>query len=152
MSKIIQAKDILKAKNYVQTKFDTNGFLSVVGKYFMESDVNAVLRVLSERFADIDPDNEDEKQFRDYYKLGKITQSDIDRGYLPVLEEVPFECTNCVSKESYWNSVYQGYYRPRIVVDRPFVRNAVFALRTLAGYNVEPVRKRGKTHYEVTLI
>ena len=136
----------------MQTKVDTNGFLSVVGKYFIESDVNAVLRILSERFADIDPDNEDEKQFRDYYKLGKITQSDIDRGYLPVLEEVPFECTNCVSKESYWNSVYQGYYRPRIVVDRPFVRNAVFALRTLAGYNVEPVRKRGETHYEVTLI
>ena len=152
MTKIIQAKDILKAKNYVHTKFDTNGFLAVIGKYFMENDVNAVLCILSERFADISPDSDAEKWFRDYFKRGTITQADIDRGYLPVLESVPFEESNSTSEDSYRKDVEQGYYCPHIIVDKPFVRNAVFALRTLAGYNVESVRKRGETHYEVTLV
>jgi hypothetical protein len=157
MTKFIQAKDILKAKNFIQNRFDTNGFLNEVAQFFLENEVNATLYILSERFVDIDPDNESQKEYRIEYQKGIITQEDKDKGYKAVMETIAFDQSHYKDWGDsginyYWRDVEQGYFRPRIIIDKPFVRNAVFALRTLAGYTVERVRKRGETHYEVTLV
>lgn len=148
MSKIIQAKDILKAKNYVQNKFDTQGFLKDVAEYFMSHDVSATLKIYQERFADL-PDIESDE-------YGCINSNAKRKGYCAYLNPPLFKDSGYAGMkyglEYYRKSLEDGSYAPRIYIDKPFVRNAVFALRTLAGYNVEPVRKRGETHYEVTLI
>lgn len=143
MSKFIQAKDILKAKNYVQNKFDTNGFLQDVAEYFMSRDINATFTIYPQRFADV-PDN-------DSTEFGSINMEAKKKGYCQCLYPPCFEDTIYADMPG-GLEMYRKYYEPCIYIDEPFLKNSVFTLRTLAGYNVESFRKYGMTCYRISLI
>lgn len=60
MTKIISAQSILKQKGFVQNKFDANGFMRVVGEYFLANEVESKLLLLPFRFLDIKVDKEND--------------------------------------------------------------------------------------------
>lgn len=60
MTKMISAQQILKQKGYVQSKFDTNGFMNAVAQYFIDNDVESKLLLFPFRFLDIKVDKEND--------------------------------------------------------------------------------------------
>lgn len=159
MSKFIQAKDILKMKNFSQTNFDTDGFLSDVADFFIKHDVGDELLVRTERFVSKCWDDESFIQTAKEFDEDVITEEDRRRGYKYVPDKIPFEKTHFFGGpqpydrfDDYFEYMSRGLCVPHLVVDEPYVKNAVFALSVLAGYVVKKTRVKKETIYEVTLV
>lgn len=127
MGKILTAQDLLKEKGYVEEKFDTNGFLQCVGNWFKEHEVKDKLIIRPKRF--IEMDNPPKGGWKDMTNVEEWL-----KGYPQLSQLVIIETRQNV---------------PFIWVDEPFIKNAVFTLKTMAGYTV---KKAKKGCYEITLL
>lgn len=127
MGKIVTAQDLLKEKGYIEEKFDTNGFLQCVANWFREHDVKDKLIIRQKRF--IEMDNPPKGGWKD--------MTNIDQW----LASLPWEQALCITQK--------GQAVPFIWVDEPYLRNATFTLKNMAGFVVSQ-QKRGI--YEVSLL
>lgn len=127
MVKLVQASDLLREKGYVEEKFDTNGFLQCVANWFREHEVKDKLLIRPKRF--IEMDNPPKGGWKD--------MTDIEE-WFPSLRW-----------EQQLILVQKGQDFPFIFVDEPFIKNAVFTLKTMAGYTVKRAKKGC---YEITLL
>lgn len=130
MARITTAQDILKAKGYKSTKFDTNGFLQAVGAYFLEHDVKAKLAIVSLRFLDVPYDG----------GCLALTSDERTAGWKARLE---MDC------DGEWKEFAEKMFHPHVVVDAPYYTNALALLQVMGGYVVE---KNGKKAATVALI
>lgn len=159
----MSAQAILRKKGYVPRKFDTNGFMEAVAKYFLENSIESRLLLLGERFVDLPdiPDDfdgtKDEKLSRCWYD---IRISDKARGFKAEYEKDEDGNLVYVTKltpnmrEVFCNF---GALRARIIIDKPYLKNAASLLSVMGGYVVEKTRLSTDlgSHwdgYEVTLI
>lgn len=136
--KITTARDILKQKGIVLSKFDTNGFLGLVADFFLRNDPKGTLRVVAK----------DMYGRPDYPEGGYMdfTNTDFDTIYDRMEDKKdPFTYYDFLDVTNKFNLGY--VYVPTIFVDKPFEKNVVFALRTLGGYVV----KKEKGKYIVSL-
>lgn len=127
MGKIVTAQDLLKEKGYIEEKFDTNGFLQCVTNWFREHEVKDKLIIRQKRF--IEMDNPPKGGWKD--------MTNIDQW----LASLPWEQALCITQK--------GQAVPFIWVDEPYLRNATFTLKNMAGFVVSR-QKRGV--YEVSLL
>lgn len=165
MNKIISAKQILKEKGYVQKKFDTEGFMNAVAKFFIENDTKIHLHLFSLRFLDVPTEEEIDKRIkdfpdsgRDYYNPFQITDEDKELGWKA---HTAFnEAGEIVWAREMLNQDYslfkymcgQGYIAPHIVIDKPFFENAAGLLRVMGGFIVEKETTKRRKSYDVTLV
>lgn len=131
--KITTAKDILKQKGVVLSKFDTNGFLELVADFFLRNDPKKTLRVIAK----------DMYGRPDYPKDGymDLTNTDFDT-ICDRMEDKkdPFSFADFQDATEYFGIFLK--HEPTIFVDEPFEKNVIFALRALGGYVVK--KKQGK--------
>ena len=127
MGKIITAQDLLKEKGYIEEKFDTNGFLQCVANWFREHEVKDKLIIRQKRF--IEMDNPPKGGWKD--------MTDVEEW----LKDLPWENRLCI--------ISKGQATPFIWVDEPYLKNATFTLKNMAGFVVSR-QKRGV--YEVSLL
>lgn len=127
MGKIITAQDLLKEKGYIEEKFDTNGFLQCVANWFREHEVKDKLIIRQKRF--IEMDNPPKGGWKD--------MTDVEE-WFPSLRW-----------EQQLILVQKGQDVPFIWVDEPYLKNATFTLKNMAGFVVSR-QKRGV--YEVSLL
>ena len=127
MGKIVTAQDLLKEKGYVEEKFDTNGFLQCVANWFREHEVKDKLIIRQKRFIEMDNPP----------KGGWIDMTNVEEW----LKDLPWENRLCI--------ISKGQAVPFIWVDEPYLRNATFTLKNMAGFVVSR-QKRGV--YEVSLL
>lgn len=127
MGKILTAQDLLKEKGYIEEKFDTNGFLQCVADWFREHDVKDKLIIRPKRFIEMD----------NHPKGGWLDMTNVDEWIV----SLPWEQALCITQK--------GQDRPFLWVDEPFVKNAVFTLKTMAGY---VVKRAKKGCYEISLL
>lgn len=127
MGKIITAQDLLKEKGYIEEKFDTNGFLQCVANWFREHEVKDKLIIRQKRF--IEMDNPPKGGWKD--------MTDVEEW----LKDLPWENRLCI--------ISKGQAVPFIWVDEPYLKNATFTLKNMAGFVVSR-QKRGV--YEVSLL
>ena len=127
MGKIVTAQDLLKEKGYVEEKFDTNGFLQCVANWFREHEVKDKLIIRQKRF--IEMDNPPKGGWKDMTNIEQW------------LASLPWEQALCITQK--------GQAVPFIWVDEPYLRNATFTLKNMAGFVVSR-QKRGV--YEVSLL
>lgn len=179
MSKIIQASDILRQKGFVQTKFDTNGFINAVGKFFLANPVESKLLLVPYRFLDIKVHGDDPCDVVTQADLR--TMSEADKISFSTMEGI----TSCNPFDVEWYERLLGYKAqtemkdgepeyvrrmirynfegfqaqkdagilfPRIIIDKPFFENAAHLLRVMGGYIVEKRMKKRCKLYWVTLI
>lgn len=179
MTKIISAQSILRQKGFVKKKFDTNGFMEEVGKYFLQNPVESKLLLIPYRFLDIqvigdDPcdvvKQEDLKDMTDADKISFNNMEGITRrnpfnvkwnehllGYKAQTEmdgDEPRYIRDLIRYdfENFQAQKEAGILFPRMIVDKPFFENAAGALRIMGGYIVEKRVKRRCKMYWVTLI
>lgn len=126
MAKFIQAESLLKEKNYVQPKFNSSLFMNIVTEYFRKRDVSAILRIVSARF------------------IGNNLFTDEDRanGFTPLRFGDDYVRIKQIGVE------VPEIYRDTIVVDEPYLKNAVFTLENLCGFIV----KKQKFMYKISLV
>lgn len=169
--KILSAQQLLKLKGFEVNKFNTNLFMQDVANYFLKNEVSAKLLLLPLRFVDVpneeNPDTnplhiteEDRKNGFKTQTKPKEPPKDKDemeaweciRGFRTEMNwEFAYDLRNCNYSE-YANERERQILVPRIVIDKPFLGNAVHTLRLLGGYVVEQkVRKRLKT-YDISLL
>ena len=127
MGKIVTAQDLLKEKGYIEEKFDTNGFLQCVANWFREHEVKDKLIIRQKRF--IEMDNPPKGGWKDMTNIEQW------------LASLPWEQALCITQK--------GQAVPFIWVDEPYLRNATFTLKNMAGFVVSR-QKRGV--YEVSLL
>ena len=127
MGKILTAQDLLKEKGYIEEKFDTNGFLQCVADWFREHDVKDKLIIRPKRFIEMDNPP----------KGGWLDMTNVDEWIV----SLPWEQQLLM--------LQKGTAVPFIWVDEPFVKNAVFTLKTMAGY---VVKRAKKGCYEISLL
>jgi hypothetical protein len=127
MGKMLTAQDLLKEKGYVEEKFDTNGFLQCVANWFREHEVKDKLLIRPKRF--IEMDNPPKGGWKDMTNIEE---------WLPSLQW-----------EQQLILVQKGQDFPFIFIDEPFIKNAVFTLKTMAGYTVKRAKKGC---HEITLL
>ena len=127
MGKIVTAQDLLKEKGYIEEKFDTNGFLQCVANWFREHEVKDKLIIRQKRF--IEMDNPPKGGWKD--------MTDVEE-WFPSLRW-----------EQQLILVQKGQAVPFIWVDEPYLKNATFTLKNMAGFVVSR-QKRGV--YEVSLL
>ena len=127
MGKIVTAQDLLKEKGYVEEKFDTNGFLQCVANWFREHEVKDKLLIRPKRF--IEMDNPPKGGWKDMTYVEE---------WFPSLRW-----------EQQLILVQKGQAVPFIWVDEPYLKNATFTLKNMAGFVVSR-QKRGV--YEVSLL
>ena len=127
MGKIVTAQDLLKEKGYVEEKFDTNGFLQCVANWFREHEVKDKLIIRQKRFIEMDNPP----------KGGWIDMTNVEEW----LKDLPWENRLCI--------ISKGQAVPFIWVGEPYLRNATFTLKNMAGFVVSR-QKRGV--YEVSLL
>ena len=127
MGKIVTAQDLLKEKGYVEEKFDTNGFLQCVANWFREHEVKDKLIIRQKRFIEMDNPP----------KGGWIDMTNVEEW----LKDLPWERQLCIASK--------GQAVPFIWVGEPYLRNATFTLKNMAGFVVSR-QKRGV--YEVSLL
>jgi hypothetical protein len=123
------AKEILSAKGYVQKSFPTNDFLLEVADFFRDHDISDALYIYTSRFIDRYDDAE-------FY----INRS-FDNKWL---YDIPFE-----RFEEYF---YKGIAVPNFLVDEPYVKNVVFALKTIGGFVVKKEKVMKIPRYKITLL
>lgn len=127
MGKILTAQDLLKEKGYIEEKFDTNGFLQCVANWFREHEVKDKLIIRQKRFIEMDNPP----------KGGWIDMTNVEQW----LVSLPWEQALCVTQK--------GQDKPFLWVDEPYLKNATFTLKNMAGFVVSR-QKRGV--YEVSLL
>lgn len=127
MGKILTAQDLLKEKGYIEEKFDTNGFLQCVADWFRSHNIEDKLLIRPKRF--IEMDNPPKGGWKD------MTNVDEWIGSLPWEQQLLM--------------LQKGTAVPFIWIDEPFVKNAVFTLKTIAGYVVKRAKKGS---YEISLL
>lgn len=127
MGKIVTAQDLLKEKGYIEEKFDTNGFLQCVSDWFRSHNIEDKLLIRPKRF--IEMDNPPKGGWKDMTNVEEWFST------------LPWEKQLLLSQ--------RGQNVPFIFVDKPFVKNAIFALKTMAGYTI---KKGKKGCYEVSLL
>lgn len=127
MGKILTAQDLLKEKGYIEEKFDTNGFLQCVADWFRSHNIEDKLLIRPKRF--IEMDNPPKGGWKD------MTNVDEWIGSLPWEQQLLM--------------LQKGTAVPFIWIDEPFVKNAVFTLKTIAGY---VVKRAKKGVYEISLL
>ncbi len=163
MKKIISAEDILKAKGYKADKFDTDGFMAAVAQFFIDNEVKDKLLIVSNRFLDVMTD-EEYAAYRPtvwipeltdrYHYYWRLTDEERTRGWKD--QSAVTETGGALFVQELWDAGHskpEGTYeldRPRIVVDSPYYKNALFLLQTMAGYTVE--KRRKKNGYETALV
>ena len=130
MGKIVTAQDLLKEKGYVEEKFDTNGFLQCVVDWFREHDVKDKLIIRPKRFIEMDNPP----------KGGWIDMTNVKEWF----EALPWEQQFCIA------SARQAV--PFLFVDKPFIKNAVFTLKTMAGFVVNKSKGGPRGVYEGSLL
>ena len=127
MGKILTAQDLLKEKGYIEEKFDTNGFLQCVANWFREHEVKDKLIIRQKRF--IEMDNPPKGGWKDMTNIEQW------------LASLPWEQALCITQK--------GQDKPFLWVDEPYLKNATFTLKNMAGFVVSR-QKRGV--YEVSLL
>lgn len=127
MGKILTAQDLLKEKGYIEEKFDTNGFLQCVADWFRSHNIEDKLIIRPKRFIEMDNPP----------KGGWLDMTNVDEWIVPL----PWEQQLLM--------LQKGTAVPFIWVDEPFVKNAVFTLKTMAGY---VVKRAKKGVYEISLL
>lgn len=127
MGKILTAQDLLKEKGYIEEKFDTNGFLQCVADWFRSHNIEDKLLIRPKRFIEMDNPP----------KGGWIDMTNVDEWIV----SLPWEQQLLM--------LQKGTAVPFIWVDEPFVKNAVFTLKTMAGY---VVKRAKKGVYEISLL
>ena len=127
MGKILTAQDLLKEKGYIEEKFDTNGFLQCVADWFRSHNIEDKLLIRPKRFIEMDNPP----------KGGWLDMTNVDEWIV----SLPWEQQLLM--------LQKGTAVPFIWVDEPFVKNAVFTLKTMAGYVVKRARKGC---YEISLL
>lgn len=127
MGKILTAQDLLKEKGYIEEKFDTNGFLQCVADWFRSHNIEDKLIIRPKRFIEMDNPP----------KGGWVDMTNVDEwiGSLPWEQQLLM--------------LQKGTAVPFVWVDEPFVKNAVFTLKTMAGY---VVKRAKKGVYEISLL
>lgn len=169
--KILSAQQLLKQKGFEVSKFDTNLFMQDVAEYFLRSDVSAKLLLLPLRFVEI-PDKEDSEEnplriTNEDRKNGFKTQTQLEtppkyKKYMKEWERRKFfvdgsELSYVFDLHDYNNHEYysekrRGILVPRIIIDKPFIGNAVHTLRFIGGYVAEQkIRQKLKT-YDISLL
>lgn len=169
--KILSAQQLLKLKGFEVNKFNTNLFMQDVANYFLKNEVSAKLLLLPLRFVDVPneenpetnplhiteenrkngfktqtkpqepPEDKDERRKWEHQR-SFTTGWDLEYGY-----ELSY-----YNYDEYESECERQIMVPRIVIDKPFIGNAVHTLRLLGGYVVEQkVRKRLKT-YDISLL
>ena len=161
MKGIISAQTILKQKGYVQTKFDTPGFMNAVAEFFMRSSVKAKLLLVPVRFLDIVPNEIDEEGnvienndydiFNENIDKGWSDQSQTKDGYIVWARKLS-DSMYPHDFEAFQNMYNQGLIACRIIIDKPYFENAAFMLRSMGGYTVEKTTKSRRKLYTVTLV
>lgn len=140
VTKFVRAQDILKEKGFKAPPFDTAGFQNAVVEFFRKNDVSSRLSIISVRFLDYEDAPEcgfaasTESVYNDYLGPGfdKYIFPHFLGGYFGGFEE--YVCS------------------PYIIVDEPYVTNAV-ALLKMAGFIVSRKHKWLKHYaYTVTLV
>lgn len=140
VTKLVRAQDILKEKGFKASPFDTAGFQNAVVEFFRKNDVSERLSIISVRFLDYEDAPEcgfaasTEGVYNDYLGPGfdKYIFPHFLGGYFGGTEE--YVCS------------------PYIIVDEPYVTNAV-ALLKMAGFIVSRKHKWLKhDSYTVTLV
>lgn len=156
MTKIISAQSILKEKGYVQNKFDTNGFMQVVAKFFLDNSVESKLLLVPYRFLDIKRDRgegfDTENPLRitpEEEKLGYKDQTAKNEIGEPAYVRWGFEND---FEELRLEQEYGIAFDPRIIIDKPFFENAAATLRLMGGYVVEKQMMKRRKVYWVTLV
>lgn len=149
MGKIISAQSILKQKGFQQTKFDTAGFMDAVAQFFIRNEVSASLRLLGvsfiqypdmpddQEFSDDDPNLDMDIHMSDKKKGWKDQYEEDEDGDLLYVKKIPFDIMK--------TDLDMGILGPRILVDKPFLKNAASLLRLMGGYVVE--KKKSKSFY-----
>ncbi|KGF24866.1 hypothetical protein [Prevotella histicola] len=127
MGKILTAQDLLKEKGYIEEKFDTNGFLQCVADWFRSHNIEDKLIIRPKRFIEMDNPPKD----------GWLDMTNVDEWIV----SLPWEQQLLM--------LQKGTAVPFIWVDEPFVKNAVFTLKTMAGY---VVKRAKKGVYEISLL
>ena len=127
MGKILTAQDLLKEKGYIEEKFDTNGFLQCVADWFRSHNIEDKLIIRPKRFIEMDNPP----------KGGWLDMTNVDEWIV----SLPWEQQLLM--------LQKGTAVPFIWVDEPFVKNAVFTLKTMAGY---VVKRAKKGVYEISLL
>lgn len=127
MGKIVTAQDLLKEKGYIEEKFDTNGFLQCVSDWFRSHNIEDKLLIRPKRF--IEMDNPPKGGWKDMTNVEEWFST------------LPWEKQLLLSQ--------RGQNVPFIFIDKPFVKNAIFALKTMAGYTI---KKGKKGCYEISLL
>ena len=127
MGKILTAQDLLKEKGYIEEKFDTNGFLQCVADWFRSHNIEDKLLIRPKRFIEMDNPP----------KGGWLDMTNVDEWIV----SLPWEQQLLM--------LQKGTAVPFIWVDEPFVKNAVFTLKTMAGY---VVKRAKKGCYEISLL
>ena len=128
VTKFVRAQDILKEKGFKASPFDTAGFQNAVVEFFRKNDVSERLSIISVRFLDYEDAPEcgfaasTEGVYNDYLGPGfdKYIFPHFLGGYFGGTEE--YVCS------------------PYIIVDEPYVTNAV-ALLKMAGFIVSRKHK-----------
>lgn len=127
MGKILTAQDLLKEKGYIEEKFDTNGFLQCVADWFRSHNIEDKLIIRPKRFIEMDNPP----------KGGWVDMTNVEEWIV----SLPWEQQLLM--------LQKGTAVPFIWVDEPFVKNAVFTLKTMAGY---VVKRAKKGVYEISLL
>lgn len=127
MGKILTAQDLLKEKGYIEEKFDTNGFLQCVADWFRSHNIEDKLIIRPKRFIEMDNPP----------KGGWLDMTNVDEWIV----SLPWEQQLLM--------LQKGTAVPFIWIDEPFVKNAVFTLKTIAGY---VVKRAKKGVYEISLL
>jgi hypothetical protein len=158
MTKIISASAILKQKGFVQKKFDTSGFMNAVAQYFLKNQISSHLYLFEFSFVEF-PDCDSEEELQDEYNrcsVFRVFNADKEVGWKA---ECDFnEDGNLVYATQYpYTTVMDmrdmGILLPRILIDKPFFKNAAEMLRLMGGYVVEKKKiKRYINAYDVSLI
>lgn len=158
MTKIISANAILKEKGFIKKKFDTSGFMNAVALYFMNNHINSHLYLFECSFVDY-PDCDSEKDLTkeiDMSSIFHVFNADKEVGWRA---ECDFnENGSLVYSTKYPNTTVEimreiGILVPRILVDKPFFKNAAGMLRLMGGYVVEKKKIRRYINvYDVSLI
>nr|DAE09178.1 MAG TPA: hypothetical protein [Siphoviridae sp. ctZro7] len=140
VTKFVRAQDILKEKGFKAPPFDTAGFQNAVVEFFQKNDVSARLSIISVRFLDYEGAPacgfaaSTEGVYNDYLGPG------FDKYIFPHF------------LGRYFGGFEEYACSPYIIVDEPYVTNAV-ALLKMAGFIVSRKHKQLKHHaYTVTLV
>lgn len=127
VKKLVQASTLLREKGYIEEKFDQQGFTECIYNWFKEHDLKDKLLIRPKRFIEMDNPP----------KGGWLDMTNVDEWIV----SLPWEQQLLM--------LQKGTAVPFIWVDEPFVKNAVFTLKTMAGY---VVKRAKKGCYEISLL